>query len=438
MRLYFFPALLPFSALLPGLLALVGAFAAFYQKLMKRRKLAWALGIGSFLLLLFLAGSYFRQYYLKTQLPSLQLIETLPRLDAKISWNQLLPRAPLSNLVYTGQFKLVLFGTRQKTLDAVSTEDGTLRFSLQMSEPVLSEPLVLDQDAFVGEGLHDALKSRMVALELPSGQPRWQYAVNGHIESTPRVSIDEERIFFCAGDSGVFALSRKTGGLLWNTQLGHCDTTPFLERGVLYVLASGAKVEQSALTAMDENTGKALWTLPLPGQPWGTPMRDEVTGNLLLSTGAGQLDFPIKAEEQGWAHAIDTQSRQVVWTKILGGMPLLKQGLLRRKQGTLVIQTLKNGKINALDFASGREVWSVDLGAPVLAVPVLGQDGTSLVAVDFAGRVSTIDGKTGRLRFAQDLGFETTSSPVLGAGKVFLGTRAAVWGLNWPLAEVEQ
>ncbi|OFZ20023.1 MAG: hypothetical protein A2X94_11725 [Bdellovibrionales bacterium GWB1_55_8] len=425
--LYFFPALVPIASLLPGILAVASALFAGFQALRRSWKKVLlaatisllALGAGIFL--------HVRNSARQIGLPQLSALESLPTQDTSGSWNQLLPRAPLSDLAFSSEHQLLLFGTRHGTVDAVSTRDGTLRFSLKMAEPVLARPLIVGNQAFLGEGLHDARSARLTAIQLPEGRPLWQRTFSGHIESSPAISGDGETLFGCAGEDGIFALNARDGSMRWHGKLGHCDTTPLLESATLYSLI-GTGTESTHLLALDVKTGTTQWKVELPGQPWGTVTRDPQTGFLVMTTGTGQLEPRIAKHESGWAHAIDTREKRNVWSRSLGGMPLLTGEIL--PASSIAIFTLKKGELVAIDTASGAIRWRRTLPSPVLSSPRKLNDGPVLAVLAYDGTLLQIDGISGQILTSWRISEESTSAPEIFENQAFFATRGELLGFR--------
>ncbi len=433
MYLYFFPAFLPLVSLLPILLTMVGFLAGGLQGL--RRRPRTALVLLTACLLSASAAFSFKRYDTARKLgrlPHRFTPESLPTQATVGAWNQLLPRTPLSNLSYSTHYRLVVYGTEESTLDAISSEDGRLAFTLRFAEPIVSEPLIHGDRLYVGEGLHDARHARLVAVRLPEGVPLWQHEISGHVESGPRLSINQKNLVGCAGDAGVYCLAAQDGGLIWNRPIGHCDTTPWIDGRAVYALARTAR-QRSQLMALNFQDGQTEWVIDLPGDPWGTVAHDSRTGHLLVTTGIGQLTPKVDRTEKGWLHAIDVAKRRVVWTTPIAGMPLLSGILVRLENRTLAIHAHKNGEILAFDTRDGSIRWLLRLSGPLLAQPRLIPGTARLVALAFDGSLYEVDAVSGRVLEKSHLGTRSTSAPAFGPRWAFFVDRATLWA--FPVSE---
>jgi outer membrane protein assembly factor BamB len=421
MRLYFFPALLPLAPLLPALLAALSAIAG-GLRVLKRRK---GLSVAAALLLVAAAATLAWQ---RARLPSqaegsrLTPVEALPRptplTDDRAQqerarhgalferWSRLNVHRALSAAA-VGEDLLVV-GTMDGDLLALSRRSGQGRWSLKKAEPILSSAAALGGTLFVGEGLHTAVRSGLTAIEAQSGKVLWQREFLGHIESAPAVDAARGRVYTVSGPQGLWALDARDGSVRWHARLGHVDSTPLLDGQSLWVAAQpedGKK--QSLLHELDPDSGRSRASIVLPGQPWGD-LRSE--GDLLLlTTAVGQIG-PAEPGDRGWSHAFSLKDRKLAWSVALETMPLT-QSASSRELG-LVFHTLKNGKVVALSLRDGRGAWTYDLQAPCLAPPTLIPARNLLAAVAQNGALVVLDARTGRLIARTEAGTDTTAAPV--------------------------
>lgn len=427
MRLYVFPSFLPLGAALPWLLTFAGSAAALVFAVVRwlgwsRRRVAWVL----FVLGLVVLGFMESRIRGRDALPTLQALETLPPQSTGVgeAWTQFLPRAPLSDLAMSTRHGLVLYGTRQGTLDAIALTDATPRFSVRLQDPVLSRPTLTEaQDrAFVGEGLHESRSSRVTAVRLPDGKPLWSRSFQGHIESALARSADESRLFGCAGEGGVFALDAQSGALLWQNKSAHCDATPLFVNDTIYVLVAQGEHE-SQLRALDPATGSAQSQVDLPGAFFGTPLWEPSKQMIFVTTGVGSLIRP-QGPEKGWAHAIAPKRMRLIWTRKLLGFPLLTAAVI---PGALLV-TERQGALTALDMGDGKTRWRVSLGSPTLSAARVSPNG-QIWSLNDAGLLEIRNSATGQVIKRQPTDTDSTSAPVFTSTHGILGTRATLWGL---------
>ena len=377
-RLYIFPALIPMIEILPWLLTAVGALAgasqaAFWSR--HRRK------IFGFAAVCFIAAGA-TVVWSHTQKPSEEEgsrllagadISKLEKLaDATQptdkSYEEFAPlwmvktkNETLASPVIAGD--LLLLGTFEATLDAHARADGKLVWSLKKKEPIFTNTAALKDMAFVGEGLHTAPAASLTAFSLPDGKPLWERQFRSHVESETALDAANNRLFTCAGEEGIWALDMKDGAVLWRSKIGHTDATPLLHDDHLYVSAQPDDKKVGAeLSSLDPDDGDIEWKTALPGNTMGSPQMGG-KDRILLTTAVGQVG-PQKADDKGWSHAIGTNGK-ILWSVDLPGMPLPEAAVLADKG--IVIHTLKNGDLIALNIKDGSKAWYVKQGKEFLA-----------------------------------------------------------------------
>ncbi len=411
MKLYFFPAFLPLAEALPWLLTAFGAFAGFVLgSRTSNRAVIWA--ARGLCLALLVGGTAYAWPRLRwklharesrlTELPELTVLgeavpaESAPAVPFRAEWREAWQVKPstraLSNPVRAGA--LLLLGTWENSVEAVSIRNGAPVWRVQKKEPVYSLALASPTLLLAGEGLHASPSSALTAIELPSGRALWSREFAGHIESAP--TAFGEKIWVGTGPAGLWCLSARDGAVLWHSSSGHVDSTPLLEGETLYFSSQPDETkEEATFWALDSATGSEKWKLALPGQPWGSP---RFFGKLLVtSTGIGQIGVP-KPEDKGWVHGIDVGARKLLWSTELGGNPIEASVPV----GDLAVFALTKGELVAVRTSTGAVAWRRPLPQTVEAEPV-GEPGSGTVAVTGTlGHFTLVNGHTGAVLAEHD------------------------------------
>ena len=247
---------------------------------------------------------------------------------------------------------------------------------------MFSSPTVENGRLYIGEGMHANFECHLYCLDTATGQKRWAHSAGSHVESTPVVVND--RVVFGAGDDGVVCLNAQTGSPIWKLDRpAHVDTTPIIADGVVYA-GSGVSRRipaEAALDSLDHQTGRIRWRTPMDLPVWATPAHSEDT--LFVGLGNGRLlEGPRPPETPaGAVVALDIANGQERW-RFRGCDAVFGQPAVSDK---LVFVGSRDEKCYALDRITGRQVWSIDCGSPVVAGPIMAND--TLVVAASGGRI---------------------------------------------------
>ena len=94
------------------------------------------------------------------------------------------------------------------------SDDGAMK-------PVFSSPCVADGLVYIGEGFHEDSHCKLYCLDANNGVKRWGFVTGSHTESTPCVVAG--RLYFGAGEDGVYCLNAATGTEDWHSPGRHVD-----------------------------------------------------------------------------------------------------------------------------------------------------------------------------------------------------------------------
>src|SRR5262249_21731265 len=126
---------------------------------------------------------------------------------------------------------------------------------------VFSTPCVADDRVYVGEGFHQDRECRLYCLDAASGKKLWEFPTGSHTESSP-CAVDG-KVYFGAGDDGVFCVDAVTGKEVWHYQGLHVDCNPAVAGGRVYAGSGvGDLYRDTLLFCLDAATGKEEWRLP--------------------------------------------------------------------------------------------------------------------------------------------------------------------------------
>ena len=274
-------------------------------------------------------------------------------------------------------------------------------------------PLVHDGVLFV-HGMGD----RVQALDAQSGDLLWEYRrplPQGVAPTVKRgMALYGDRLYLGTSDAAVIALDARRGTLVWDTRVGDTRVREGIAGGVLVARGKvmvgttgtgvGAKPGGPQIVGLDADTGRVAWrvnTIAQPGEPggdswngipidrrsgasvWTTGSYDPTTGLAFFGTGNTYDTGPLlpPSAQPGVSNdalytnttlAIDPDTGRLAWhfqhhrrelwdldwafERQLVDLPV--RGQVRR----LVLTAGKIGIYDAVEAATGRFVFSIDLG----------------------------------------------------------------------------
>ena len=195
----------------------------------------------------------------------------------------------------------------------------------------------------------------IVATDLTSGKTRWKIRIKESISSSPAVS--NHTVIVGTEEGNVYAFREEDGKILWKVPASsEVFATPAIEKNVVFV-----KSIDGRLTAFSTLDGHALWhyqqtepTLILRGASAPALSR----GSVVVGFANGNL---VKLTQQGgnllWEEplAIPEGSFTIQRMIDIDADPIVS--------GNRIYAATYQGKIAALDFASGKAIWSHDLSS---------------------------------------------------------------------------
>ena len=232
----------------------------------------------------------------------------------------------------------------------------------------------------------------------------------------------------------------RNGELLWDRSLsedfglitthGGRTASPVIEGDLIIVsgLSSGWGEQARGgqrFFAFDKTTGATQWVSSPGGRPYDTtyapPYATEVGGVRLLITGGGD----------GAMHALKPQTGESVWRfeyskRGINTGAILKDGVAVLSQGEENLNTSQMGLVAAIDARASGDIeadaakWSVGGILGGYSSPVL--DGDRFYLIDNSANLIAFDFATGTELWKLNLGTIQRASPVLADGKLYVGT----------------
>ncbi len=312
----------------------------------------------------------------------------------------------------------VVAGSTDGEVAAFDAASGRMSWRHDLG-PVYRGPACAGSTVYVPSADH-----HLYALDAATGHGRWSIEVSAPVLCTPLVTeaAGTEAVVITAGYV-LHAVSATDGTQLWSADLGGFSAGRAACDGQRVYAGSG----DGYASAFDAGSGERLWSLDMTTRvlPHGRllygPWNDRVE---LLP--AGMVLFATVER----TFAVDRASGSVCWEIAARCMYppscLTDYGLLLADE---------YGRALLVDPATGRTIWTAELGAPTLdAGPVVAADTAWIMSA--TGLLSGVDLETGGIRYRRQVGpAGTFSTPVVADGVLVLGDQDGVLhGLELPSA----
>lgn len=350
-----------------------------------------------------------------------------PAANPPLTWSETENIAWKVGLPGHGKSTPVVHGERIFILAAMPTEGSTeaQRSELPVFENQLTRApeewmsfLVLALDRRSGELLWET----QVAHRL---QPSGVHETNGYASFSP--VCDGERLYASFGSNGVYALDVEQGHVQWSYELGPQRTrkgwgeagSPALAGELLLVVAD--QEDDSWIHALELKSGKLRWKRERDEpSTWTVPLVLEVDGQLQAVVNGTQA-----------VRAYDVNTGEVLWScpgQTTNAIPSpVSDGNLvvcTSGYGDSVCMALDLRQRDPKDPSKPRIAWQQHEGTPYVPSPLL-SDGRLYLLNKNSGRLSCIELASGKRlidRERLDLG-NVYASPILAAGRIYVVDR---------------
>jgi outer membrane protein assembly factor BamB len=273
-----------------------------------------------------------------------------------------------------------------------STAQST--YGAYSSSPVVADGVVYMQD----------LESNVAAIDLESGETRWETKMEEPDQGPNGVSVDEGMVFG-ATNTKAFALDAETGEELWSTALTEkpkeaIDMSPGVHDGLVYVSTVPTDVTSAynggiagVLWALDAKTGAKKWHFDtVPKGLWSKKHK-------AINAGGGLWYAPSFDEEGGMYVGIGNPvpfpgAEGLPWGASRPGPDLYTDSLVKLNA--------KTGKLEWHYQVTPHDVYDWDFQDPPILATVGGRQ--LAIGAGKSGQVVAVDAKTGKLVWKTPVG----------------------------------
>jgi outer membrane protein assembly factor BamB len=312
----------------------------------------------------------------------------------------------------------VYVGSGDGHLYALDRVSGAKIWSFDAGAAIASSPAVANGLVLVG-----SYDGHFFAVDAGTGAVKWRMSTGpllpfpwGHESGdryTSSPTIAKDVALFGAGDGYVYAVDVASGKVRWRAKTdGRVRTSPAVANGVVFASSFDGRVY-----AFDLATGKQRWRYDTEGASLNSGNYGFDRRSIQSSPAVADGVVFVGARD-GFVYAIDASDGKLKWrydhkVSWINSSPAVADGVVY--DGSSDAQF-----VQALDAASGRELWRTPIGAIAWSSPAVAGD--QLFIGDGAGRLRVIDRRTGKGLSVFVAGAGIFGSPVVAGDLVFFGS----------------
>jgi outer membrane protein assembly factor BamB len=273
----------------------------------------------------------------------------------------------------------VIFAIRPGRVVSLNRQTGALNWETPMQSPILASPVVVNGTIYIG-----AADKNLYALDAATGRQRWAFATQDWIVSA--VAYAGDRVIVASQDSRIHVVGSETGRQrsVYHTGIGrHIGAGPAVQGDRAYFGSVGGRV----------------WAVD-----WRATTYPLERGLLFWKTHLFLWGVLSKPPEQ----------KGNVWFRRVGGDVRHTPAIAHNT----VYATTLQGKIVALDAATGTERWRADLGVDITAAPTVA--GASVLIGTKSGIVFGLDAHSGEVLWDFKTDGRITASPIVAGDTMYV------------------
>ncbi len=313
---------------------------------------------------------------------------------------------------------VVYFGSQDRNIYAVDADTGTQLWEFRTNSFVEASPAVVDGIVYCGSN-----DGYFYALDAETGTELWNFCTGKANQSSPAVA--NGMVFFGSDNSKMYALDARTGEQLWEYEADNpILSSPAVVSGIVYFNTVGKYAY-----ALQASNGRFRLQVLINGTPSSPAVKDGIvylnSGNGLIAIDGLARNWPGEYDLRGlWIqlYAFNLAPIPPPISGYLWNIPRL--GIQNSSSSPLIsdntIYTALDKYLYALDIETHAKLWESPFraGDSLRSSPALGNDVLYIGSED--GRLYAVDAASGEELWHFTTGGEITSSPTLANGIIYV------------------
>jgi len=309
-------------------------------------------------------------------------------------------------------------GSTDGSLYCIGKETGALIWKYPTGGPIQSSPAVSG-----GIVYFLSTDGNIYALNSGDGSLIWLKPIGTGPWDWSSPAIHDGKVFIGASNGFVHCMDATTGTIIWSSFVGGTPNSPItVANGKVYSGTHNFDNLSPTLAALDESTGMPVWTYSYTDSHPDSVAFINSNG-VAVNDGDGDGDLEVYFGVVTWmggedqAIALDEATGKEVWTHNINGWSTSTPAV---HNGKIFIGS-DDGKLYSLNAADGSEAWTYPTGAAIWSAPaVSGDKKVCFGSLDHT--VYCVSEETGDLIWSYFTGASRLmSSPAISTDILFIG-----------------
>jgi len=335
---------------------------------------------------LMLAFVGFRAIQAAGESPSIETVPTATEANA------ILPSTPVATPASLVEGNVPMYG-------GSALHDGVMPGPAPATTPGLAWQADIGGEAYGAPTLANGIlyvmskTGTLYALEASTGAARWQLELTPYVTRTSPAVVDG--VVYVGGGFTFHAIDAETGKELWSVPLQYGgQASPTVQDGLVVVSS-----QQGWMYALNAADGAQVWRIPTDG--------------IVFGAAAITATEVVYATDEGIVYSVRPDSGTLNWRMSVKGSVFATPVVV---DGGIYVTT-QSGQLHALDLATGDVRWTTNKGGS--QPPAVSGDTIVLAAED--GGIYGLDAATGEQRWLYPTGKHSITAPSISGNLVIVG-----------------